>query len=98
MNDKYDWIITIANSAASGSKIFRFFGTIEEAKQKILNLLLDDKDMTDENMWLSGSEDICDILYMDKEINAYANYQDYNDNFYSIQYTAKKFADVEFLR
>lgn len=93
--DRYDWIIGICSTRSNGVKIFRFRGSIEEMKQKILSLILEDKTADDED-WIYGCEEIDEIKAQDNglgyELYGYGSYRDYE-----IHYTAKEFAHIDFL-
>lgn len=86
-----DWIIAIANSAVNGVIICRFRGTDDEVKEKLLELLNQDKE-NDEEAFDYGTEDIESIDITGKEYNAYAIYSEYH-----IDYTAKCWCDVDFV-
>lgn len=94
--DRYDWIIAACSSAATGVAICRFYGSIEETKEKLVSLILEDKNDADENSWSCGSETIDEIDAVDNgvgfELCGYATYNDYH-----IEYTAKEFSHIEYL-
>lgn len=81
-----DWIIAIASSAINGVVINRFFGTEEEVKALLVELA------TEDETFEYGTEDVFDIEDTGIELNAYAVCSSYR-----INYTAKRFCDVEFL-
>ena len=90
--NKYNWIIGISNSEKDGVKLFKFFGSIEEVKEKLVSLVIEDR-KEDEGNWEYGSETIEDIE--DKtykhgyEFYGYGSY-----NSYHIDYTAKEISNV----
>ncbi len=86
-----DWIIAIASSAANGVVINRFFGSEDEVKALLIELVTEDK-ANDLEAFDYGAEDVFDIEDTGIELNAYAVYSSYH-----IDYTAKRFCDVEFL-
>lgn len=85
-----DWIIAIANSAVDGVVIYRFFGDRHEVKEKLLELLNNDK-KNDVDMFEYGTESVDEVedtgFY---DLNAYATYCDYH-----IDYTAKEFCEID---
>lgn len=91
--DRYDWIIGICCSEADGVGIFRFRGSIDEMKEKLLSLINNDRNNDNEN-WDFGCENKDDIRAEDNglgyELYGYGCYYDYH-----IDYTAKEFAHVE---
>ena len=94
--DRYDWIIGLCNTSADGVKIYRFRGSIEETKEKLLFLIKEDRD-NDEEAWEYGSEETEDIRAEDNgfgyELYGYGCYSDYH-----IDYTAKELSHIEDLR
>lgn len=88
-----DWIIVISNSEKSGSKIFRFFGTDTEVKQKLCDLVTEDReDIIDVKNWAYGCETINDVIKVrdGHEYQAYATYANHR-----IDYTAREFASIK---
>lgn len=94
--NRYDWIIGICCSEADGVRIYRFRGTIEETKNKLLSLIKGDRS-NDEDNWDYGCEETDDIRAEDNglgyELYGYGCYSDYH-----IDYTAKEFAHVDHLK
>ncbi len=86
-----DWIIAIANSATNGAKIYRFRGTDDEVKERLLELLHQDK-KNDEETFDYGTENVESIDVTGKGYNAYAIYSEYH-----IDYAAKCWCDVDFV-
>ena len=88
--NNYDWIIGICSSGAEGVGIFRFRGTKEEVKEKLLTLITEDKN-SDKDNWDFGCESIDDIQneYNGLEYYGYGCYHDYY-----IDYTARKLSNV----
>lgn len=92
--DSYDWIISVCCSESEGIRIMRYRGTTEEMKQKIVDLVLEDKTNDEEN-YEYGSETIDDVTNMDGlsyELYGYAVYKEYH-----IDYMAKEFAHVDMI-
>ena len=91
----YNWIIGICNTGADGVVIYRFRGSIDEMKEKLLSLINKDRNEDSEN-WDYGCESIDDIRAEDNglgyELYGYGCYYDYH-----IDYTAKEFAHVEMI-
>lgn len=83
---KRDWIIAIANTEADGVEIFRFFGTEESVRKKMVELVEEDKE-NDEEGFVNGTECSEEVSIGKSngrfELNAYATYGDYH-----IDYTA----------
>lgn len=94
LEQSYDWVIGICNSAADGVTIYRFYGTKYDVKQKLLFLVLKDKKNDEEN-WEYGTESIEDVRDEDNGLGyewcAYGNYSDYH-----IDYTAKEWSHIVF--
>lgn len=94
--NSYDWIIAKCNTAEDGVNIYRFRGTIEEAKEKLLELIETDRENDESNSWEHGSEKAGDIDAVDNglgfELYGYGNYSDHH-----IDYTAKEFAHLDFI-
>lgn len=92
---KYDWIIGICNTESDGVKIYRFCGSMDEVKEKILSLVNEDRN-NDEEKWDYGCESTDDIIAEDNGqgyvLYGYGCYTDYH-----IEYTAKEFAHVEII-
>lgn len=84
-----DYIIAICNTASDGICMYRFRGTFEELKRKLIELVMEDKE-NDEDAWDYGTESVDEIDMCGSDINAYATYHDYH-----IDYTARAFADFE---
>lgn len=91
MDDRTDWIIAISNSAIDGVEIYRFRGTDDEVKEKLLKLLNQDK-KNDEDAFDLGTDSVDNIDATSTEYNAFSIYSDYH-----IEYTAKRWYDVDFL-
>ena len=93
MNEwRNDWIIGICNSAENGVKVHRFRGSIQEAKEKLLELVNKDR-AENSDTWEYGTEDAESVDAVDGlgyELYAYGNYIDHH-----MEYTAKEYAHVE---
>lgn len=91
--ERHDWIIGICSSDSDGVNIYRFRGTIEETKEKLLSLIKEDKEKDEYESWTHGSEEICDIEATDNglgyELYGYGCYEQYH-----IDYTAKEIAHI----
>ena len=94
--DRYDWIIGICNTGADGVVILRFRGSINEMKEKLLSFIKEDRE-NDNECWDYGCEEIDDIWAVDNglgyELYGYASYLDYH-----IDYTAKEFSHIDFIK
>lgn len=90
IKDCYDWIIGICNSANDGVKLLRFYGTKDDVKEKLLQLVLEDRENDSEN-WDFGCETLEHIQdeHYGYEFYGYGCYHDYH-----IDYTAREFAHV----
>lgn len=91
MQWRTDWIIAISSSESNGVVISRFLGTEDEAKALLVDLVKKDKE-NDPDAFDYGTEDVSEVDDTRIELNAYAVYSTYH-----VDYTAKKFCDVEFL-
>ena len=93
--DRYDWIIGICCTESDGVKLFRFYGSKDEMKEKLLSLINEDR-KNDKECWDYGCECLDDISVEDNglgyELYGYGCYANYH-----IDYTAKEFAHVESL-
>lgn len=91
----YDWIIGVCNTDADGVTLYRFRGTIEETKEKLVSLVSGDRENDEEN-WDYGTEDVDEVQVNDNglgyDLYAYGCYSDYH-----IDYSAKELAHVEFV-
>ena len=94
--DRYDWIIGVCSSEASGVRLLRYRGSIIETKEKLLSLIAEDRANDDKEAWDHGCETVDDISSEDNglgyELYGYGQYQDYH-----IEYTAKEFAHIDHL-
>ena len=93
--DLYDWLIAIANSAADGVAIFKFRGTKDEVKEKLLSLIKKDRSNDTEN-WSYGCECVEDLTSLDNglgyEWSGYATYSEYH-----IDYVAKELSYIQII-
>lgn len=92
LEQSYDWVIGICNFATDGVTIYRFYGTKSDVKQKLLSLVLEDKENDEEN-WKYGTESTEDVRDeyngLGYEWYAYGNYYNYH-----IVYTAKEWSHI----
>lgn len=90
-----DWIIAVCNTGGDGVAIYRFRGTTEEVKEKMMELINADREK-DADIWEHGTESVDEIRAVDNglgyELYGYGNYYDYH-----IDYTAKEFAHIDFV-
>ena len=90
--ERYDWIIGICSSGADGVDLYRFRGSKNDVKKKLLSLINEDR-ANDEECWDYGCESLDDICINDNglgyELSGYGCYADYH-----IEYTAKEFTHV----
>lgn len=85
-----DWMIGVCSSEVDGVYLYRFYGTREEVKIKLSEMVLADK-KADEPNWEYGTEFPADVEgFGTNEMYAYGCYSDYH-----IDYTAKLFAVIE---
>lgn len=87
-----DWIIGVCSSGAEGVILYRFRGTTDEVKQKIVEMILQDKANDKEN-WEWGYDDVDSIqdICNSHEFYGVGCYSDYH-----IDYAAKEFSMIEF--
>lgn len=91
MEIRTTWIIGI--STEDRVSLYRFFGNKEEAKEKLLDLVNEDK-KGNENGWEYGCKCIDDIETVDNGVgNELYTYVVYTD--IRINYTAKALAHIE---
>ena len=91
--DSYDWIIGICCTEADGVRLYRFRGTIEEAKEKLVSLVAEDRG-NDEDNWDYGTEDTEEVDAVDNGLG-YELYASGVYFGYHIDYTAKEFAHID---
>lgn len=93
MLGEYDWIIGVCCTECDGVSIYKFRGTIQETKEKILSMIKEDIECDKEN-YAHGSENITDIHAVDNglgyELYGYGCYENYH-----IDYTAKEVSHIE---
>ena len=92
--DRYDWIINISNTESCG-EIYRFFGSKDEVKEKLMSLINKDRENDIDN-WDYGCESIDEIEAVDNG----SGYELFGENVfynYSIHYTAQELSHVEFI-
>ena len=91
--DRYDWIIGVCSSGSDGVKLYRFYGSKDEVKQKMLSMINEDRH-NNEDLWDFGCESVDDIADeyngTGYEFYGYSCYADYH-----IDYTAKEFAHID---
>ena len=91
--ERYDWIIGVCNTGADGVILYRFYGSKDDVKQKLLSLINYDR-RNDEGGWDFGCECLEDIVVEDNgsgyELYGYGCYYDYH-----IDYSAKEFSRIE---
>lgn len=93
--ERYDWIIGVSNTEADGVALFRFRGTKDEIKQKLADLVNEDKER-DEEHWDYGCETVLNIV--DESNGCGWLYQAYGIySGYHIDYTAKEFSHVDMI-
>ena len=90
---KRDWIIGVCNSEGDGVDISRFFGTEDEARRMLIQLLEADL-ANDEESFEYGTTSAEGIEKKNpEELNAYATYSSYH-----IDYTAKTLSSAPFAK
>lgn len=90
-NDKYDWIIATCNSEEDGIEFYKFYGSINEAKKKLVEFVKFDRN-EDKESWDYGTTRIkdVDVYSNENELHAYGCY-----SYYHIDYMAKKYTSLE---
>ena len=87
-DNKAEWVVVMANTAANGVGIYKYIGTKDEVKRLLVNLL--DRDKKRElSQYDYGTETPADIDEECGYLNAYAIYRDYH-----IDYTAVRLVDL----
>ena len=92
-NDRYDWIIADCNSDQDGINFYRFYGSVEEVKKKLVEMVMFDMN-EDKESWDFGTENTEDVTVFPNEDELYA-YGCYS--YYHIDYTARKFMNLEYV-
>lgn len=86
------WIIAMASSDDDGMRILRFLGTADDVKEKLVSIILWDKNKDEEN-WLIGSDNVWDIQDISagfqKEFYGFGTYSDY-----FVRYIAKELSSI----
>lgn len=88
----YNWIIGVCCTESDGVFIYRIYGSREQVKEKLLELVKQDQESNLES-WDYGTETVEDIEERGlNELYAYGCYADYH-----IDYSAVLYATVEHL-
>lgn len=91
--EKYDWIIGKCNTDGDGVDLYRFRGSMDEVKEKIYSMVLEDREKNKDD-WDFGCENVDDVRACDNglgyEFYGYGVYSTYH-----IDYTAKEIAHIE---
>lgn len=91
--ETFDWIIGVCNTSTDGVKLFRFRGTIQETKEKLFEMVNEDR-TKDSTCWEYGCETVEEINEVDNglgyELYGYGNYTEYH-----IDYSAIEFAHID---
>ena len=87
---KEQWIIGICNTNGDGVDLIGFYGTEEETKAKLVDLVQSDARENDDG-YEYGTESVDEVAvrYQNTELYAYGCYYDYH-----IDYSAKKLKDI----
>lgn len=83
---KRDWIIGMCNSGGEGVNMCLFYGDDTEIKQKLYELVCEDRECDENNRYEYGCEGVDEIE--GNEVDGYYAYAVYYD--YHIDYTAKE--------
>lgn len=83
-----DWIIGQCNTSLDGISFFRFSGTKEEVKQKLVDLIAADKKLYKDD-WEFGCGEVEDIKEEYGECYGYGCYHDFH-----IDYTATPLENI----
>lgn len=87
-----EWIIAISSSDTEGIRILRYSGTEDHVKQKLIDLVAEDRNSLEET-WNYGTETVEDVEDVSNglgyEFYAIGNYEGFH-----VDYTAKEFAHV----
>ena len=86
---KEKWIIGICNTDCDGVDLISFFGTEEEMKAKLVEMVKDDRNEDDGYEYGTESIDDVDTRRNGTELYAYGCYYDYH-----IDYSAKRLRDI----
>lgn len=89
-----DWLIGVSNMDGDRVSMFRFYGTKEEVKQKLVEMAGYDRKCIEEegfDEWNRGTESVEDVEERELwELYAYGRYCDFH-----IDYSAIEFSHVE---
>ena len=73
-----DWIITLANTDTKETEIFKFYGTEDEVKQLLVNIVKEDRDNIPDE-YEARTENILDVEKSNPGLFcAYGKYKDFH--------------------
>ena len=80
-----EYIIGVCNTEADGVCLYRFTGTEEQMKEKMLEMVKQDR-CTDSEAWTHGTEAVEDIEERGlHELYAYGSYENYHIDYSAIE-------------
>lgn len=86
-----DWIITVQDSNEYDCEIYRFRGTEQDVKKKLVAFVLAAKNNAKE-AFEYGTENVEDVYEYDDKLSTHASFTEY-----SLDYIAKRWCDVDFI-
>lgn len=91
---RYNWLIGVCNTDGDGVSMYQFFGTKEETKQKLVEMIDTDRNNIKEegcDEWNHGTESVGDVEERGLwELYAYGCYSNFH-----IDYSAVELAHIE---
>ena len=77
-----DWIIGIGGSDADDVIVYKFTGTIDDAKQKLVDLVREERDGIDLDDWDFGTESVGDVSVSPRgKLYAFGCYRDFHTDY-----------------
>lgn len=91
-DERCGWVIAVCNTNCDGVDIYKFYGTVDEVKNKLVSLVIEGKN-EDEDSWDYGNDTTEDVkVVSSSELYAFGCYYNYH-----IDYTARKFDSLIFV-
>lgn len=101
MNRDYrqDWIVGICDTGADGIAFVRLFGTEEEAKQKLFEMIMEEREENEKSEWSFsvfdfGTDSVEELQEDDKSVGGWYGFNCYDDR--HTDFTMIPFAEINF--
>ena len=88
---KEQWIVGICNTNGDGVDLIGFYGTEDEMKTALVDMVQFDREVDEEDDYEYGTESVeeVEVRYNGTELYAYSCHYDYH-----IDYSAKRLSDI----